>query len=515
MSDAVAPLERQVKFSIATLCAAVFAVGIDFSGALLLITSIQKDFEAQISTVQWVLNLYALVYATVMVIGGRLGDMFGRRPVLFVGAVIFSIASAVCFLAPSIEVLIAARALQGVGAGLIFPSALGMGSVMAGERRRGFVIGLILGSITAGNIAGPLLSGLVTSIGDWRLFFVVNTILGVAMIVLVLALLAKDTKSNVEEGIDYAGILILGGAVLTALGALNLGPQWGWTSPGIIGLFVIALVLLISFPVVEGKVRDPIMPVSLMRNPQFMLALSANGLLVPCLFILFLYTPQYMEKVMGWAVWQASLGMTPLMVLLAVGSVVAGRLYGPVGPRKLILAGYGATVLCALWMITAPPAWAYLAVFPGLLLIGVGATLVVGTSGTAVVSAVPPERAGVASGLSFMVHLVFGALGVATATAIFHEVATSKFRGVLHEYTTKISAADMEKLITQAPGSTVVQGILGSLEPASADRVKAAMADAFVHGFGYAFVPGLVPALMGVLVALLLNERALKASAHP
>ncbi|MEM9423141.1 MAG: MFS transporter, partial [Pseudomonadota bacterium] len=218
--------------------------------------------------------------------------------------------------------------------------------------------------------------------------------------------------------VDFVGISVLGLAILALLYALDVGVDWGWTSMGIIALLVLSALLFAAFPWTEGKMTHPLVPPDLLRDPQFLLILVTSGLLMAAVFSAFLYFPQFFQKTMGWSVLQASFGMIPIMALLSVGSAFAGRLYEPFGPRRLLIVGYIMIVIGALTVIFMDSAWGYFAVLPAMLLFGFGATLVVGPAGTAIVSAVPPERAGVASALSFMFHLVAGAVGVAGVTVI-------------------------------------------------------------------------------------------------
>ena len=412
-------MERDTKLAIATLMVMAFTIGTDFTGALLLVTAIERELSADITTTQWVLNIYALTFGVMMVTGGRLGDMYGHRHQIMIGAAIFLAASIGCFLAPSIGWLIGARAVQGIGAALLWPCVLALGTTIVDADKRGLAMGLILAGITSGNVVGPLIAGIATWLGDWRLFFLFNCLTAVLSIVLVLRFLKRETPGKVHERVDFAGMAVLGIALLALLYGLDVGADWGWTSLPLVGLLVLGAVFFVAFPFVEYRVKEPLLPPSLMRNREFLLVLSTNGLLIPSVFIAFLYFPQFMQRTMGWSVLESSFGMVPLMVLLSVGSLLGGRLYAPVGPKRLLLAGYALVVLAGAWIIVfLKPTSSYVDLLPPMLLMGLGATLCVGTAGTAAVSAVPPARAGVAGGLSFMVHLCLGALGVAGATAI-------------------------------------------------------------------------------------------------
>ena len=290
------------RLGIATLMIAAFVIGTDFTGALLLVPAIEAELGADITTTQWVLNIYALTFAMFMVTGGRLGDTHDRRQVLLIGLGIFVAASIGCSLAPDVGFLIACRALQGIGAGLVWPSLIAFGAINAAEDERGFVMGLILAGVTSGNVIGPLLGGVSASLGDWRLFFVVNVILSAVAALLVFRLLPKQAPQADDEKVDFAGIAVLSCAILALLYALDDGADWGWTSPRILGLFAASLVLFLVFPLMESRVADPLMPPQLLRYRQFVVTLWLSALMVPAFFVAFLYFPQFMQKVLNWTV---------------------------------------------------------------------------------------------------------------------------------------------------------------------------------------------------------------------
>jgi len=418
-------VDRHTKFIIATLMVVAFLIGTDFIGAALLVTAIEHEFDTDITTTQWVLNMYALTFAVLMVAAGRLGDLYGRRRLMLVGLAVFFVAAVGCSLAPSMTVLIVARGVQGAGASLLWPNMLALTATSVDDDKRGLSIGLLMAGVTAGNVAGPLIGGGATWLGDWRLFFVVNVIIAVVAALLVSRVLTKDSPEKVEERVDMSGMGVLGLGVFALLYALDVGADWGWSSPELLGLIALSVLMFVVFPFIEARVKDPMMPISLMQNREFMLALWSNGLVIPPVFITFLYFPQYMQKVMGWSVLDASFGLMPMMIMLAIGSILVGNLYEPIGPKRLLLTGYALSAIGSIWSIFfIDPSWGYYALLPAMLFIGAGAILCIGPAGTAAVSAVRPSRAGLAGGLSFMVHLMLAALGIAGGTAIMFAEAT-------------------------------------------------------------------------------------------
>lgn len=505
------PVGGHTVLGIATLMVTAFTIGTDFTGALLLVPSIESDLAADITTTQWVLNIYALSFAMFMVTGGRLGDTHDRRRVLLIGLGLFVVASIGCLLAPDIGFLIAARAVQGLGAALVWPSIIALGATNATEDQRGLVMGLILAGVTSGNVIGPLIGGVASYFGDWRLFFLVNALLGGIAALLVMRLIARQPPQAENEQIDYTGIAILSSAILALLFVLDVGADWGWGSLPIIGILCISLVLFFMFPFVEGRVADPLLPPQLLRNREFMLTLWLNALMVPAFFVAFLYFPQFMQKTLGWSVLASSFGMIPLMLPLAVGSIIAGNFYKPFGPKRLLFAGYTLVSLGCATVIFLPFTWGYYTILPAMLLIGFGAPLAVGTSGTAVVSAVAAPRAGLAGGLSFMLHLAYGAIGVAVATAIMYGTGLTRVQNALKQAGISLSPADLSVLNAGSAKAAAAGDVLARYSTEDADKIRSILSESFAAGMSLAYWPVLLSTLIGLFVIAAIDEAKLHA----
>ena len=419
-------MDRSSIVKVIALMVTGFGIGIDFTGALILVPAIENSFDADITSTQWVLNIYALFFAMTMVAGGRMGDMFGHRKMMIIGLAIFLFASVMCFVSPSLDFLIAARALQGIGSGCVWPCTLAFGATKVSRpEHRAMIMGMILAGVTSGNVFGPLISGAAVSFGDWRLFFLANVLFSTISMVTALILMERETQHKQGEHIDFAGIGILSFAVLLLLYGLDIGADWGWTSVPLLMLFFVSAALFFFFPLVEKRVKEPLLLPQMMQNREFRITLGLNMFNVSAAFVGLLYFPQYMQKVLGWSVFESAIGLAPLTLLLAVGSIVSGTLYNDFGPKRLLFWGYLIATTGALSIIILPAGLGYFQILPGMAMIGLGATLTVGPSGTAAVCAVKPERAGLVGGLSFMTHLVYGAISVAFATAIMYVVSLS------------------------------------------------------------------------------------------
>ncbi len=503
-------MERKSIVMVIALMVTGFGIGIDFTGALMLVPAIENSFDADITSTQWVLNIYALFFAMTMVAGGRLGDMYGHRKIMIVGLGIFLFASILCFVSPGLDYLIGARALQGIGAGCVWPCTLAFGATKVSKpEHRALVMGLILAGVTTGNVFGPMISGAAVSFGEWRLFFLANIVFASISMATAVFVMEKETEHKKGEHIDFAGMAILSFAVLLLLYGLDVGADWGWTSVPLLLMFFVSAVLFVAFPRVEKRVQEPLLLPQLMQNREFMITLGLNMFNVSAAFVGLLYFPQYMQKVLGWSVFQSALGLAPLTVLLAVGSIVSGTLYNDFGPKRLLFWGYTVATVGAATVVVLPASWGYFQILPGMAMIGLGATLTVGPSGTAAVCAVKPERAGLVGGLSFMTHLCYGAISVACATAIMYVTSLASLGKQLAADGITMSAADQKAINGGTLTTDSAKAVLQHFNAQEAEKIKTALSAAFDSGMNMAFLFAMFSVAVGIVLALMLDENKL------
>ncbi len=500
-------MDRSSIVKVIALMVTGFGIGIDFTGALLLVPAIENSFDSDITSTQWVLNIYALFFAMTMVAGGRLGDMYGHRKIMIIGLSIFLFSSVLCFVAPGLDYLIGARALQGIGAGCVWPCTLALGATKVGrEEHRALVMDMILAGVTTGNVFGPMISGLAVGLGEWRYFFLVNVVLSCVSMATTVLLMERETKHKQGEHIDFAGMGLLSFGVLLLLYGLDVGADWGWTSVPLLLLFFVSAVLFVLFPRVETRVKEPLILPQMMHNREFRITLGLNMFNVSAAFVAFLYFPQYMQKVLGWSTFESALGLAPLTVLLAVGSVLSGTLYNDFGPKRLLFWGYVIATIGSASIVVLPSSLGYFQILPGMTMIGLGATLTVGPSGTAAVCAVKPERAGLVGGLSFMTHLVYGAIAVACATAIMYAVSLSSLRDRLAAAGVNLSDADQKAINGGTLETASAKAVISKLDHSDVEKVTEAITAAFSTGMSMAFIFSTVSVSMGIILALMLDE---------
>ncbi|MEM9256516.1 MAG: MFS transporter [Pseudomonadota bacterium] len=500
-------LGNREKLALLTLSLVALTVGTDFTGILLLVPPIEAAFGIDITTAQWIVNTYALTFGMFMVAGGKLGDTYGRHLLIGIGLTLFVLSSLICSLAADVSVLIFGRALQGLGAAMIWPNAIGEAATVVPEETRSIAIGLILASVTTGNVVGPLLSGVLTEFASWRYFFGINAVLSLLCLMLCIFVLPKSETDLERERVDLAGIATLGLASLGLLYALDVGADWGWLDRNLLIIVGASAVLFAVFPLIEGRVKEPMVSPHWLGNRQFFIFLILNGLAMPAVFAGFLYFPQYLAKVLGWTGLSVSYGITPMMMTLAVVSFVSGVIYPRTRPRNLIAGGFCAVAIGLLVFILGSPSLGYTAAMVSMVLMAFGGALVVGPAGTATVSLVPEKNAALASGLGFMVHLVVGAIGLAGATAILYGSSLSNLTTSLATAGIKLSSKDITTLNAAARDNPQVIELMAKLDSRTVTQLHAAMREAFETGMINAYWVGFGFVILGLVLALIVDDQ--------
>jgi len=412
-------LDKAAMLGMIAMGVAVLVVANDFTALSVALPAIEKAFSSDVTTVQWVINGYAMVFGVAIVTGGRLADMFGRRRIFFVGTVIFAVFSVIGGFAPTIWLLLACRFIMGIGGAMMWPAILGMTYGLLPASKAGLAGGIILGAAGFGNAVGPLLGGLLTDTVGWRWIFFLNLPVAAAAILIVMLVVPTDADRKDHTGIDYLGMTVLSVALLALLLALDWALDLGWTAPLIIFLFVLSGVALAGFLFVERRAGDSaLVPDSVMQNRAFLAAGVATLLNSAIFFAALLYLPQFMSKVLGFNAMNSGAGLLPMMGTFMVTSFVAGRLYELFGPK--IIVSLGAVFLAAgMFLLSAITATTtYHELILGMVVLGIGVGLFYSSVTTAAVTALDPSRASLAGAIVYMFQIAGGSIGVGFNTAI-------------------------------------------------------------------------------------------------
>lgn len=412
-------LSKAQMLGLAAMAVGVLIIANDFTALSVAIPAIEKDFGVSLTTAQWVINGYAMVFGVLIVTGGRLADMFGRRLGFFVGAAIFAFFSFIGGVAPDIWLLLASRFLMGVGGALMWPAILGMTYGLLPESKKGLAGGIILGAAGFGNAVGPLIGGVLTDAASWRWIFFLNLPIAAFGVLVTWLVVPKEDGTRADHKIDFGGIAVLSAGLIALLLALDEGTDLGWLDVRIIGLFVVAILALTGFVLVERRAGShALVPRDVLENREFAAAALAVLLMSALFFAALLYLPQFMMKRLDYSAIEAGAGLLPMMGLFAATSFIAGPLYNRLGPKIVITAGAIALTIGMFLLSRIEQSSPYGDLVPGMAVLGVGVGLFYSSITTAGVTALDKSRASLAGAIIYMAQIAGGSIGLGLNTAI-------------------------------------------------------------------------------------------------
>jgi EmrB/QacA subfamily drug resistance transporter len=399
---------------------AVVVIANDFSAINVALPTMEQDFGTNINTIQWVVNAYALTFGVLIVTGGRLADMFGRRNAFFFGTAIFASMSALGGAAQSEAWLIAARVLMGIGGALMWPAILGMTYELLPEEKAGLAGGIIIGAAGLGNAIGPLLGGVLTQELSWRWIFFLNVPIAVFAVGVTWFLVHVKEPDVRERRIDYPGIAAISVGLVSLLIALDQVADWGWSDPRVIALLVLSATLLVAFGPLERRAgAHALVPKEVMRNESFTASCIAILFMSATFFASLLYLPQFMEKQLGYSPLEAGVGMLPFLATFAVVSFIAGPLYNRLGAKPLAVFGAACITLAPFLFSLVDAGSGYDSLVVGMLVLGVGIGSFYPTATTAGVTSVDESQTSLAGGIVYMFQIAGGSIGLGLTTTVF------------------------------------------------------------------------------------------------
>jgi len=411
---------RRRWLALMVLCLGVLMIVLDTTIVNVALPSIRADLGFSETSLVWVVNAYMLSFGGFMLLGGRLGDLYGHRRMFLVGLALFTAASAACGMAGSQTLLVAARAIQGLGGAVV--SAISLSLIMNlftedGERAKAMgVYGFVC---AGGGSIGVLLGGVLTSALDWHWVFLVNVPIGAAVFALCLMLLPRS-QAQAAVRLDLAGAVTVTSALMLAVYAVVNGNEAGWTSVQTLGMLAAAAVLLTAFLRIEAQVRQPLMPLSLFKLRSVAVANGVGVLWAAAMFAWFFISALYMQLVLGFSAMQIGLAFLPANLIMAGFSLgLSARIVMRFGIRGPLTAGLllGAAGL-ALFARAPVNGTMWLDIVPGMVLLGLGSGVAFNPVLLAAMSEVKPEDSGLASGVVNTSFMMGGALGLAVLASL-------------------------------------------------------------------------------------------------
>jgi EmrB/QacA subfamily drug resistance transporter len=459
-------------WTLGAMCFALFMIMLDNTAVNVALPSIQRDFDASLSALEWTVNAYTLTFAVLLVTGGRLGDIFGRRRMFLFGVVVFAVASATIGFSPSDGWLVGWRAVQGIGAAFMMPATLSIITNAFPPEERGKAIGTWAGVSAIALAVGPLLGGWLTEDVSWRAIFFINLPVAVGAVAVTLFAAHESRDETVDRSVDIPGIAAMTVALTALVFALVEGNSWGWGSAGILGLLALSVVALAGFVAIERRASAPIVDFEAMRSKQFLGANIVAFMVSFGMLAMFFFLALYMQNILGFSPLEAGVRFLPATVVIIFAGPIAGRLADRFGPRPLMVTGLLITAVSLAWQSRVEVDTSYGFLVGAFVLMGLGIGLVMSPMSMAAMNAVDRSKAGVASGTLSMFRMVGGTFGVAALGALVAAVG----RHDLEQSLPQLPSGARDALVDGLGSGAGVQG--------AAPGVVSATQSAFVDALG-------------------------------
>jgi EmrB/QacA subfamily drug resistance transporter len=476
-------------WALGAMCFALFMIMLDNTVVNVALPSIQRGLHASTAALEWTVSAYTLSFAVLLVTGGRLGDLFGRRRVFLAGVVIFAASSGAIGFSPSDTWLVLWRGVQGVGAALMMPATLSIITNAFPPQERGRAIGTWAGVSALALAIGPVVGGFLVENVSWQSIFFLNLPVAAGAVAITLFAVTESRDETVERTIDVPGVATITLGLTALVLALVQGNEWHWGSTREIALYAVALVGLASFAYVETHRRVPMVDFGFFRSRTFLGANIVAFIVSFAMLAMFFFLALYMQNILRYSPLEAGVRFLPSTLMIVLLAPVAGRLADKVGSRPLMTFGLLCVSAALFWQSHLGIHSSYGALLPGFVLMGIGMAFVMSPMSAAAMNAVEQTKAGVASGILSMNRMVGGSFGVAVLGAMVASLGRSK----LDQLLPSVPAAARERM-----ADTLGSGAQGGHAPS---HLVWAGHEAFVYALQNGLRLGAGVALFGALAA--------------
>jgi EmrB/QacA subfamily drug resistance transporter len=488
MLDSQKVYERR-WLTLVVLSLALVVISLDNTVLNVAMPTLADDLHASSSQLQWIVDSYVLVFAGLLLIAGSLGDRFGRRRGLQTGLVVFLLGSVAAALSTSPEMLIASRAVMGIGGAFIMPATLSVLTNVFPAEERPKAIGIWAAVSGLGIAIGPVTGGFLLEHFSWGSVFVINVPIALTALVLSFPLVPESKDPKAAKLDPFGAALSIAGITTLVWGIIEAGGSRGWGDPAVLSSFGLAVALLAAFAVWELHAPSPMLDVRLFRDRNFSASSASIGLVFFSLFGTIFFLTQYLQSVLGYAPLQAGEAIIPVSVGLILAAPIAAKLTVRIGARPIVMTGLTFVASALVLLSTAEVGSGYGLIAAVLVLMGFGMGLAMTPATEALMSSLPKEQAGVGSAMNDTVRQVGGALGV----AVLGSLLTSGYRG------------GMDGAPEAAQDS--VGAAVGIAEQAGNDGLAVAAQSAFVDAMSTTVLVAAGVALLGALVAAVVMPR--------
>ncbi|GHA97796.1 MFS transporter [Streptomyces chryseus] len=513
-APSAAPAGRRANpwLTLVAVAFGLFMVGLDGSVVSIANPEIGRDLHASTADLQWVTNSYLLALAAALILGGKLGDRFGRRTYYMIGVLGFTLASVAIGLAGSIEGVIAFRAVQGLFGALLMPNTLGLLRAVFPPKKFGMAVGIWAMVSSVSTALGPIVGGLLVEHVTWESVFYINAPIGIVALVFSALVLPQSRNATGHHRFDVPGVALLALGLLVVVFGVVKGETWGWSSGPTLGALAAGVVILLVFGWYETRVEHPLLPMRLFRSPALTIGTIVTAVNFFVLLGVIFFVMLYLQNVRGFTPVEAGVRTLPLSLASVVASPLGAKLTERFGARLSMPLGMVLQAGAAFGMLAWGVHSSYAAMWPPFIALGLGVGMVMAASSDAIVGSSPVGDAGVAGGLQATALQVGGALGTSVLVSLISSRVGSTLTG---ELTGAGVPAPLAEHLREAEDA-VAMGV----SPVSGD-MPAQLRAAVVEGSGQAFINGVHTAALvtgvlcvaGAVVAALGVRRAPQAPA--
>jgi EmrB/QacA subfamily drug resistance transporter len=432
---------------------ALAMIFVDMSALPIALPSMQTDLQASQNQLHWIINAYLLSLAVLIILGGKLGDRIGHRKVFVMGAAVFILSSIGCGLTPTGNWIILARVLQGVGGAFMMPAASPLFRSVVAPEEVGKMAGIYVSIASIFLILGPTLGGFLTQYLSWRWIFWINFPLGIVAISIILRIVPKDQAVRKKENFDWWGFSWLTISLIALVYGLMEGPTLGWSSKIILGCFLVSIITAYTFLRSAKHQTHPFLDLSLFRNQHFAFSIYIL-LIMQCVFMATVFWAIFFQDMLGLSAAKAGLFMLSAQAPILITSQIAGRMFDRYGPQLPTRLGAVLITFSGLWMTIFCWQASYWWLLPALVLFGFGSPFINLTNISSIVSAVPAEKRGMASGIGSAVRQIGGSVGLAVLGALMGTISLYQLKATLSHtgtISTDMLNMGMSKIFSYTP----------------------------------------------------------------
>lgn len=488
--------------ALAAIAVALIVISLDNTILNVALPSISRELSASASDLQWIVDSYVLVFASLLLTMGSFSDRIGRKRALQIGLGLFGIASLFCALSTTTTQLILARGFTGVGGSIIMPATLSIVSATfpRHERARAFAIWAAIFGLGVG--AGPLIGGVLLKFFPWESVFFVN--LPVVVIAIIgIAAFVSESRDDDAPRFDIPGVILSIIGLVALVYAIISAGEFGWTSGNVIAAFIIAFVVLALFVIWELRSPNAMLPMTFFRNPSFTVANLSLVLMTFSLFGMSFFLSQYFQSVLGMEPLLAGAAILPVAITLVIGGVNSARIAERLGTKRTVALG-AFLIGCVMiyYVIIFSPTTPYPIIAVGQVIFAFGVSLMVSPSTNSIMQSIPVRKAGVGSAMNDMTRQLGGALGIAVLGTILNSVYRAAVQPLVESLPAAMPEAGREAILRSIQGAHLVAEQIPAAFQSTADQIIVASSQGFLDGMKQALIIGAVVMFLSSLIAL-------------